>query len=81
MEIRLIIFYKTTADFDNTGEVLIYKTLLENLRTYGDVIVDNSPKIQALFLERIGIRDTEKLHTYTKMSFLTYIIISSLSND
>lgn len=80
MEIRPVIFYKTTADFDNTGEVLIYKTLLENLRTYGDVVVDDSPKIQALFLERIGIRDTEKLHTYTKMSFLTYIIVSSLKN-
>lgn len=33
-----LIFYKTTADFDNTGEVLIYKSLLQFLRKYGDVI-------------------------------------------
>lgn len=80
MEMKPIIFYKTTADFDNTGEVLIYKTLLENLREYGRVIVDDSPHIQPLFLTRIGIRREERLHTYTQKSFVAYIILSSVKN-
>lgn len=80
MEVRPIIFYKTTADFNNTGEVLIYKTLLENLRKYGNVIVDDSPHIQSLFLERIGITENEKLHRYTKLSFTSYILLVALKN-
>lgn len=80
MEMKPLIFYKTTADFNNTGEVLIYKSLLENLRNYGNVIIDDSPHIQSLFLSRIGIRDEERLHTYTKFSFVKYILIKSLLN-
>ena len=44
MEMKPLIFYKTTANFNNTGEVLIYKSLLEKLRIYGRVIIDDSPR-------------------------------------
>lgn len=81
MEItKPIIFYKTTADFNNTGEVLIYRTLLENLREYGHVIVDDSSHIQPLFLKRIGIRDDERRSRYTDLSFTKFIIASSFKN-
>lgn len=75
-----IIFYKTTADFNNTGEVLIYRTLLENLRDYGHVIIDDSHKIQPLFLKRIGIQDKERRSSYTNLSFTKFIIASSIKN-
>lgn len=77
---RPIIFYKTTADFNNTGEVLIYRTLLENLRKYGNVIIDDSAHIQPLFLQRIGIQQEERLHNYTSNSFVIYILKQSIRN-
>lgn len=73
-----LIFYKTTADFDNTGEVLIYKSLLEFLRQYGDVIINDGKSIQPKFLSRIGIRENEKLSHYTTLSFIPYMLCSSL---
>lgn len=80
MEVKNIIFYKTTADFDNTGEVLIYKTLLEYIRLYGNVILDDSPRTQPLFLKRIGMHDDERLSKHTRFSFIAYMIIMSISN-
>lgn len=80
MEVTPLIFYKTTADFNNTGEVLIYKSLLENLRRYGNVIIDDSNHIQPLFLSRIGIKDEERLHTFTSSSFVKYILRKSFAN-
>jgi polysaccharide pyruvyl transferase WcaK-like protein len=73
-----IIFYKTTADFDNTGEVLIYKSLLELLRRQGKVIIDDSAKIQPLFLNRIQIKKEEKLSNNTSLSFTVAMIIFAL---
>lgn len=78
--VKPLIFYKTTADFYNTGEVLIYKSLLEFLRQYGEIIVDDSPHIQPLFLQRIGIRDEEKLHSHTRHGFIHYILLTALRN-
>ena len=68
-----LIFYKTTADFDNTGEVLIYKSLLEFLRQHGDVIINDGKSIQPKFLLRIGINDNEKLSNNTTLSFIPSI--------
>ena len=75
-----IIFYKTTANFDNTGEVLIYKSLLELLRQQGKIIVNDSAKIQPLFLNRIGIKDEEKLSNNTSLSFIPAMIFFALKS-
>lgn len=72
------IFYKTTADFDNTGEVLIYKSLLEFLRKYGNVIVNDGVGIQPKFLNRIGIVDKERLSKKTSLKFIPYMIFKSI---
>lgn len=80
MEVAPLIFYKTTADFNNTGEVLIYKSLLENLRRHGNVIIDDSNHIQPLFLSRIGVKDEERLHSHTRSSFVSYILQKSICN-
>lgn len=77
---NILFFYKTTADFNNTGEVLIYKVLLDNLREYGNVIVDDSPRIQPLFLNRIGIHNDEKLSRYSTLSFVKYIFLTGAKN-
>ena len=73
-----LIYYKTTADFDNTGEVLIYKSLLEFLRQHGDVIINDGKSIQQKFLSRIGVRENEKLSHHTTLSFIPYMLCSSL---
>lgn len=73
-----IIFYKTTADFDNTGEVLIYKSLLELLREQGSVLVDDSSKTSPLFLKRIGLTDDEKLSAHTRFTFIPALYLYAL---
>lgn len=75
-----IIFFKTTADFDNTGEVLIYKSLLEFIRSHGDVVINDGNGIQSKFLTRIGIRDSERLSVKTKQKFVSYMICVALTN-
>ena len=74
-----IIFYKTTADFDNTGEVLIYRNLLNFLRKYGSVIVDDSSAISPLFLVRIGLNDQERLSKQSSLSFMTFMVWKSFT--
>lgn len=75
-----LIFYKTTADFDNTGEVLIYKSLLQFLRLYGDVIINDGVSIQPLFLNRIGVADNERISRRTRIPFIIYILLSGIRN-
>ena len=75
---KTTIFYKTTADFDNTGEVLIYKSLLEFLRKYGNIIINDGVGIQPKFLERIGIDDNERLSKKTSLKFIPFMILKSL---
>ncbi len=75
-----LIFYKTTADFDNTGEVLIYKSLLQFLRKYGDVIINDGDSIQPQFLERIGIKEQERLSNRTNSSFIAHMLCTALRN-
>jgi polysaccharide pyruvyl transferase WcaK-like protein len=75
-----IIFYKTTADFDNTGEVLIYKSLLELLRSKGEVIINDNRQISPLFLERIGIQNQERLSNKTWLGFTYFLLLSAIKN-
>ncbi len=75
------IFFKTTADFNNTGEVLIYKSLLELLRKNGDVIVNDNNIIDKTFLNNIGIRENERLSYHTRKSYVKYMLWQSFSNN
>ncbi|VFQ46557.1 polysaccharide pyruvyl transferase family protein [Desulfoluna butyratoxydans] len=77
---KRIIFYKTTAAFDNTGEVLIYKSLLEQLRPYGQVIVNDRNKKSALFLDKIGIEHSERLSSYSRFPFVLFLIFSCIKH-
>lgn len=75
-----LIFYKTTADFDNTGEVLIYKSLLQFLRQYGDVIINDGAAIQPLFLCRIGVTEKERISNATRLPFIVFMVLSGVRN-
>lgn len=71
---RNLIFYKTTADFDNTGEVLIYKSLLNFLRHYGEVVINDGASIQPKFLQRLGVTEQERLSGKTSGGFIGYLL-------
>jgi hypothetical protein len=73
-----LIFYKTTAAFDNTGEVLIYKSLLEQLRPHGQVIIDDRNKESSKFLEKIGMQQEERLSGHSQFPFVAAMILSAL---
>lgn len=76
---RSLIFYKTTAAFDNTGEVLIYKSLLEQLRPYGQIVIDDHNEKSAIFLEKIGVKQDELLSTYSPCPFILAMLLSALT--
>ena len=75
------IFFKTTADFNNTGEVLIYKSLLEFLRNYGEIIVNDDNTIDKTFLSRICVQKEERLSSLTNSNFLPYMLRLCLSKN
>jgi polysaccharide pyruvyl transferase WcaK-like protein len=75
-----LIFYKTTAAVDNTGEVLIYKSLLELLRPYGHVIVDDKNRRTNLFLSEIGVQDSERLSNNYSFPFILSILFSGIQS-
>ena len=74
---RNLIFYKTTADFDNTGEVLIYKSLLNFLRHYGEVVINDGASIQPKFLQRLDVTEQERLSGKTSEGFMGYLLRSA----
>ncbi|ACN15625.1 hypothetical protein HRM2_25310 [Desulforapulum autotrophicum HRM2] len=76
--IKSLIFYKTTAAVDNTGEVLIYKSLLEQLRQYGDVIVDDRHKMYAMFHKWMGVENNERLSRFSDRSFIASMILEAI---
>jgi len=69
-----IIFFKTSADYKNTGEVLIYKSLLELLRNYGKVIMDDKNPKSNEFLQQIGMIDSERLSCISKLPFMLALL-------
>ncbi len=76
---KLLIFYKTTAAFDNTGEVLIYKSLLEEIRPYGQILIDDRNEKSAIFLEKIGIKIDERLSSHSRWPFVMAMLLSALT--
>lgn len=66
------IFFLPASQIDNTGDVLINKVLLDELRKMGDLIV-NDEKKPDWFLEEIGVAQQERLSHYTKINFYDYL--------
>lgn len=71
------IFYQTNTQFENTGDVLINRTLIDFLREYGKVKCNCSTKIPEEFLKELDIREEEKLICKGSMHYAWLVLKSS----
>lgn len=67
-------FYQTKTKFSNTGDVLINKALIDLLRSYGTIHVNDSSIIPSFFIEQLGIKDSERMFLSNNKMF-TYCIV------
>ncbi|KFC24585.1 polysaccharide pyruvyl transferase family protein [Chryseobacterium sp. FH1] len=66
------IFFLPASQIDNTGDVLINKVLLDELRKQGELII-NDEKKPDWFLEEIGVLEAERLSSNTSSKFYDYL--------
>jgi polysaccharide pyruvyl transferase WcaK-like protein len=69
-----IIFYQAKTQFENTGDLLINKSLIDLLRTYGRLVV-NDKGVPPKFSEQLGLKDEERLTMVTKSAFSVYLLM------
>lgn len=68
------IYYQTKTLFSNTGDVLINKCLLTELRNYGLLKANCSSDVPKFFIEQLGIKENEKIISRNELFFITNII-------
>lgn len=73
------IFFLPAAQVDNTGDVLINKALLDQLRNHGELVVDDHQKPD-WFLKEIGVKSSERLSNITNEEFFGYLQICLKQN-
>ncbi|MPT30873.1 MAG: polysaccharide pyruvyl transferase family protein [Chryseobacterium sp.] len=66
------IFFLPASQIDNTGDVLINKVLLDELRKHGELIINDQGKPD-WFLEEIGGAKSERLSSHTTSKFYDYL--------
>ena len=79
MSTRNKIYLLPAIQYNNTGDVLINKILIEELRLYGDVIV-NDKDFPDWFFEELGVTENEKFSNNHKESFFDNIKLSMNQN-
>lgn len=67
------IFYQAITQFENTGDLLINKSLLELIDGYGDLII-NDKGVPEWYLQDLGVSTASRLSTMTTASFTPYLI-------
>lgn len=72
-----IIYYQTKTKFDNTGDALINRALIETLRKYGVLKCNCSDEIPEKFISELGIRESEKINVKNEIGFLLSILRDS----
>lgn len=72
-----LIFFQPITQYVNTGDLIICRSLLEHLRQYGDLII-NDRDIPQWFLEELGMQESERLSSYSKLSFYSCLLRRSL---
>ncbi|QLE56158.1 polysaccharide pyruvyl transferase family protein [Nostoc sp. TCL26-01] len=80
-QIKNIIFVNAQTQYENLGDVIILKTLLEKLRNYGNLIIDER-YIPAWLNQELEIKNAEKASEYNS-KFLILVLsfaIKSLFN-
>lgn len=72
------IYYQTKTQFENAGDVLINKALIENLRNYGELKCNCSKSISNEFIKELGILEKEKLYCANGLSCACKILKQSI---
>lgn len=67
------IFYQAITQFENTGDLLINKSLLELIEGYGDLII-NDVGVPVWYLQDLGVTAQSRLSNKTNSSFTIYLI-------
>lgn len=62
------IYLLPAVQYNNTGDVLINKILIEELRLYGDVVVDDKGSPD-WFFDELGVLEKERFSHYSKGNF------------
>lgn len=75
------IFYQTKTEFNNTGDTLINKALLDTLREYGKLQCNCSKDIPERFLKQLQIKEDEKIHCKNELQFVLNILLKSIKKD
>lgn len=73
-----LIFCSAKTQYDNLGDLIINKTLIEQLRNYGNVIV-NEQGIPDSFLQELSLKEEERASTY-KQRFRLLVLLLSLKS-
>lgn len=68
------IFYQTKTKYNNTGDALINKALIEALRTYGQIYANYGDDIPKAFLGELGIRDEERVYCKSEVAFIKSVL-------
>lgn len=72
------IYYQTKTQFENAGDVLINKALIENLREFGSLKCNCSKSISNEFIKELGILDDEKIECKNGFSYMINIFKQSV---
>lgn len=79
MTSKNIIYLLPAVQYNNTGDILINKVLIEELRLYGDLII-NDKGFPTWFFEELGVSENEKFSHHYKEDFFNAIKLSMRDN-
>lgn len=72
------IFYQTKTKFSNTGDALINRALICELRKYGQVCANCNKSIPNDFLDELGLLSEERLDVKNEMDFVCHIFKAAI---
>lgn len=71
------IFYQAVTQFENTGDLIINKSLIDLIRPHGDLII-NDKGVPKAYLDQLGVGRNELLSTKTRNTFVLYLVKNSI---
>lgn len=77
MNTKKIVFFQARTQYENTGDVLINKSLLDHLKRYATLLVNDSD-MPEWYVDELGVEETEKI-TETGGSFNRFMLKSAIS--
>jgi polysaccharide pyruvyl transferase WcaK-like protein len=74
-----LIFLQAKTQFENIGDLIINKSLLEELRKFGQIIA-NDTAMPDSYLLAMGLREDERISKYRYRSFGLFVVMRCLAN-